>query len=69
MYVWCLIRPQFSFESRISVPQVSHLEQELERERSTSLNQLRRKQVEVEETKQEVQKKEKQAAELSASIT
>ncbi|XP_027013980.2 coiled-coil domain-containing protein 18 [Tachysurus fulvidraco] len=49
--------------------QVSHLEQELERERCSSLNQLRRKQVEVEETKQEVQKKEKQAAELSASIT
>lgn len=40
----------------------------MERERSTSLNQLRKKQVEVEEVRQEVQKKEKQAAELSASI-
>lgn len=52
----------------VSVLQVSQLEQELEKERTTSLHQLRRKQVEVEETKQEVQKKEKQTAELSASI-
>lgn len=47
---------------------MSQLEQELEKERTTSSHQLRRKQVEVEEAKQEVQKKEKQTAELSASI-
>ncbi|KAM9440276.1 coiled-coil domain-containing protein 18 isoform 1-T1 [Clarias gariepinus] len=49
--------------------QVSQLEQELEKERTTSLYQLRRKQEEIEEARQEAQKKEKQAAELSASIT
>ncbi|XP_053507325.1 coiled-coil domain-containing protein 18 isoform X1 [Ictalurus furcatus] len=49
--------------------QVSQLEQELERERTTSLHQLRRKQVEVEEAKQEVQKKEKETVDLSSSIT
>lgn len=49
--------------------QVSQLEQELEKERTTSSHQLGRKQVEVEEAKWEVQKKEMQAAELSASIT
>ncbi|XP_026802124.3 coiled-coil domain-containing protein 18 isoform X2 [Pangasianodon hypophthalmus] len=48
--------------------QVSQLEQELEREHTTALHQLRRKQAEVEEAKQEVQEKEKQTAELSASI-
>lgn len=53
---------------RVSVLQVSQLEQELERERTSSLHELRRKQAEVEEAKQEVQRKEKQAAELSASI-
>ncbi|XP_060762488.1 coiled-coil domain-containing protein 18 isoform X2 [Neoarius graeffei] len=48
--------------------QVSQLEQKLERERTSSIHQLRRKQMEVQEAKEEVQKKEKQTAELSASI-
>lgn len=42
---------------------------QLEKERTTSSHQLSRKQVEVEETKQEVLRKEKETAELSASIT
>ncbi|XP_046731837.1 coiled-coil domain-containing protein 18 isoform X2 [Silurus meridionalis] len=48
--------------------QVSQLEQDLERERTTSSQQLRRNQAEVEDAKQEVQKKDRQNAELSASI-
>ncbi|XP_062844063.1 coiled-coil domain-containing protein 18 isoform X2 [Trichomycterus rosablanca] len=48
--------------------QVSRLERELEKERASSLQQLRKKDKEVEETKEEVQNKEKHAAELSASI-
>ncbi|KAI4894106.1 hypothetical protein NFI96_020168, partial [Prochilodus magdalenae] len=61
-------------ESQIQLQsQVSHLEQELERERSALTEELRRREeeakLEVEEARLEVQKKEKQAAELSASIT
>ncbi|XP_062844064.1 coiled-coil domain-containing protein 18 isoform X3 [Trichomycterus rosablanca] len=48
--------------------EVSRLERELEKERASSLQQLRKKDKEVEETKEEVQNKEKHAAELSASI-
>ncbi len=50
-------------------PQVSQLEQDLEKERTALSQALRRREREVEEATQEVQKKERQAAELSGSIT
>lgn len=50
-------------------PQVSQLEQDLEKERTALSHALRRREREVEEATQEVQKKERQAAELSGSIT
>lgn len=50
-------------------PQVSQLEQDLEKERTALSQALRRREREVEEVTQEVQKKDRQAAELSGSIT
>lgn len=50
-------------------PQVSQLEQDLEKERTALSQALRRREREVEEVTQEVQKKHRQAAELSGSIT
>ncbi|KAK1790718.1 hypothetical protein P4O66_014572, partial [Electrophorus voltai] len=49
--------------------QVAQLEQELERERATSVLELRSRQKEVEEANQELKKRERQAAELSGSVT
>ncbi|XP_035384414.1 coiled-coil domain-containing protein 18 isoform X2 [Electrophorus electricus] len=49
--------------------QVAQLEQELERERATSVLELRSRQKEVEEANQELKKRDRQAAELSGSVT
>lgn len=49
--------------------QMSQLEQDLEKERTALSQALRRREKKVEEATQEVKKKERQAAELSGSIT